>query len=204
MPLQSSRCGSVARPPPAVSSGTCRLSEESSLRAELALIFARLFELGLEEGSGFDLLAKELSLAEHQQELLARNRDIAVDLAHEVDGLVSAANASVRDATRASTRAILAGRILLLAISAVSIGGALLIAWLYVGRVLLNRLQRLSDRMRRMAGGDLEAQVEIVGRDEVADMAAAPAPWAARSRRHPPWAPSCAASGGATSASWTG
>ena len=129
--------------------------EKSSLRAELALIFARLFELGLEEGSGFDLLAKELSLAEHQQ------------------GLVSAANASVRDATRASTRAILAGRILLLAISAVSIGGALLIAWLYVGRVLLNRLQRLSDRMRRMAGGDLEAQVEIVGRGEVADMAAA-------------------------------
>ena len=31
-----------------------------------------------------------------------------------------------------------------------------------------------------------------------------PAPWAARSRRHPPWAPSCAASGGAMSASWTG
>ena len=31
-----------------------------------------------------------------------------------------------------------------------------------------------------------------------------PAPWAARSRSHPPWGPSCAASGGATSASWTG
>ena len=31
-----------------------------------------------------------------------------------------------------------------------------------------------------------------------------PAPWAARSRLHPPWAPSCAASGGAMSASWTG
>ena len=31
-----------------------------------------------------------------------------------------------------------------------------------------------------------------------------PAPWAARSRRHPPWGPSCAASGGSTSASWTG
>ena len=31
-----------------------------------------------------------------------------------------------------------------------------------------------------------------------------PAPWAARSRRHPPWAPSCAASGGAMSANWTG
>ena len=31
-----------------------------------------------------------------------------------------------------------------------------------------------------------------------------PAPWAARSGRHPSWAPSCAASGGATSVSWTG
>ena len=31
-----------------------------------------------------------------------------------------------------------------------------------------------------------------------------PAPWAAQSRRHPPWAPSCAASGGATSVNWTG
>ena len=30
------------------------------------------------------------------------------------------------------------------------------------------------------------------------------APWAALSRRHPPWEPSCAASGGATSANWTG
>ena len=31
-----------------------------------------------------------------------------------------------------------------------------------------------------------------------------PAPWAARSRRHAPWAPSCAASGGATSVNSTG
>ena len=31
-----------------------------------------------------------------------------------------------------------------------------------------------------------------------------PAPWAARSRRHPPWAPSCAASRGAMSVNSTG
>ena len=58
-------------------------------------------------------------------------------------------------------------------ISALSIGGALLITWLYVGRVLLSRLGMLSNWMRRMAGGDLEARVEIGGRDEVAEMAAA-------------------------------
>ena len=86
---------------------------------------------------------------------------------------MNAAHASAQEATQASTQAIFTGSTLLLAISALSIGGAVLIAWLFVGRVLLRRLQRLSDWMRRMAGGDLEARVDIGGRDEVADMAAA-------------------------------
>ena len=37
----------------------------------------------------------------------------------------------------------------------------------------MRRLKLLSDWMRRMAAGDLEARVEIEGRDEVAGMAAA-------------------------------
>ena len=49
-----------------------------------------------------------------------------------------------------------------------------------------------------LAGGDCIDDADVLrtgGR---------PAPWAARSRRHPPWAPSCAASGGATSVNSTG
>ena len=140
---------------------------------ELTSIFTQLSELGLGEGRGFDLLVQQLRLTERQQDLLALNRDVAILLVEEVDSLVENANASVRGATQASADAILTGRTLLLGISAFSIGGALLIAWLYVGRVLLARLQRLSDRMQRMAEGDIEGQVDIVGRDEVADMAAA-------------------------------
>ncbi len=147
--------------------------EDSPLHAELDPIFAQLSAFGLDEDSGFNLVELELTLAEHQQNLLAQNSDIALDLVGEVNGLVSAADASTLAATQASMRAILAGRTLPLVISGITIGAALLIAWLYVGRVLLNRLQRLSDRMRRMAGGDLEGEVEITGRDEVADMAAA-------------------------------
>ena len=143
------------------------------LRDRVVPAFARLLELGLARDQGFDLRAQELALAERQTGLLASNHDLAIGLVAEAEGLVSAARANTRNATRASSQAILIGRNLLLALSVISVVGAALIAWLFVGRVLLRRLGRLSDRMRRMADGDLEAKVEITGRDEVADMAAA-------------------------------
>ena len=50
-----------------------------------------------------------------------------------------------------------------------------------------------------LAGGDC-----IDDADALRAGGTAGAPWAVWSRRHPPWAPSCAASAGATSANWTG
>ncbi len=146
---------------------------DSEFHSDLAPLFDRLFEVGTGEPSGFDVLQQELSLLERQQVLLADNRAQAIELLAEVDGLVSAARASADEATQSSTDTIATGRFLLLAIGAISVGGALLIAWLFVGRFLLRRLQMLSDWMVRMAGGDLETRVEMSGRDEVADMAAA-------------------------------
>ena len=98
---------------------------------------------------------------------------MSIELVAEVEGLVNTARGSAQEATRTSTQAIFTGRKLLLAINAISIAGAVLIAWLFVGRMILRRLEFLSNRMRRMAEGDLEAKIEMPGRDEVADMAAA-------------------------------
>ena len=147
--------------------------EETPLHAELDPVFARLLELGTGEGNGFDLFARELALAGIQGELLADNRSVAVSLIEQVDELVADAQLSTQEATQASSQAVFTGSTLLLVISFISLVGALLIIWLFVGRVLLHRLGMLSSWMRRMAGGDLEARVEIGGRDEVADMAAA-------------------------------
>ena len=147
--------------------------EATPLHDELAPVFARLIELGIGEASGFNLLVQELRLSERQFELLGGNQAIAIELVAEVDGLVSTVQRNTEDATRASEDAILTGRNVLLTISAVSVGSALLIAWLFVGRVLLFRLEQLSRWMRRMASGDLETTVDIGGKDEVADMAAA-------------------------------
>ena len=147
--------------------------EDSSLRAEVGPLLRRLVELGIGEQGGFDLLDRELRLVASQRDLLAQNRDISVALVAEVNGLVSEAHANAQEATLASTEATQTGRTLLLSLSAFSVVGAVLIAWVFVGRVLLRRLELLSDWMRRMAADNLEAQVEIGGRDEVADMAAA-------------------------------
>ncbi len=137
--------------------------------AELSPEFGELFSLE----SVLELRARQLRLVQHQNGLLESNSDLANQLLSEVEGLVSASSDSVQEATQASTQAIFTGRLLLLAIGLISIVGALVIVWLFVGRVVVSRIEMLSGWMRSMAGGDLETQVQIGGRDEVAEMAAA-------------------------------
>lgn len=146
---------------------------DTPARAQVDDAFERLGELGLADDGGFALRARELALAARQQALLAENRALAMALLVEVEGLVSDAQASAARATQASADAITTGRSLLLLVNTFSIVGAALVAWLFVGRVLIRRIDRLSRRMRAMADGDLEGEVDISGRDEVADMAAA-------------------------------
>ena len=143
------------------------------LQSALSQTFDRLFDLGRGDEKIFALRASELQIVEQQRALLDRNRDLSIELIAEVEGLVNMARVSAQKATQTSTQAIFTGRKLLLALNVISIVGAILIAWLFVGRVLLRRLEFLSNRMRRMAEGDLEAKIEMPGRDEVADMAAA-------------------------------
>ncbi len=145
----------------------------ASLGKRLTEPFARLVALGEGPDNVFGLRARELAIDDRQRDLLERNRGLAVELVSAAEGLVRTARTSVEQATLASAEAILTGRNLLLLISAVSVVGAVLLSWIYVGRFLSRRLGRLSDRMRRMAEGDLEAEVDIGGRDEVGEMAAA-------------------------------
>ena len=145
----------------------------TEIHSELVPLFTRLLELGQGNDNSFELRARQLALADLQVVLLANNHDIAVLLLDEMEFLVQTARDSAEVATAASDQAIFTGRFLLLAITGFSIVGAILIAWLFVGRVLLHRIEMLSQWMRQMAGGDLEARAEIRGRDEVAEMAAA-------------------------------
>ena len=146
---------------------------DSSISADVQPILNRLFDMGNQEGDGFALLLRKRQLEDQQQQLLVDNRELAVELVNGVNGLVTAAEEKADSANVASTQALQTGRTLLLAISAVGVFGAVIISWGFVGRVLLRRIGRLSDRMRHMADGNLEGEVDVHGKDEVAEMAAA-------------------------------
>ena len=131
----------------------------------------RLFALGLNDGSVFDVTQRRLQIEESQRRLLAENQALGVALVGEIESLVGAVETDVDVATEASAQAVNTGRLLLIVISVAGVLGALLISWLFVGKRILRRVGQLSNRMRALAGGDLETPVETGGKDEVAEMA---------------------------------
>ncbi len=145
----------------------------TEIHAKAQPILGELSELGLGETGIYNVVLSSLQIAEAQRRLLESNRALSINLLAEVDVLVMESQAGTVDATAASAQAIRTGRILLVAITALSVIGALLVIWLFIGRVLLRRLNMLSNRMRSMADGDLESTVDIGGQDEVAVMASA-------------------------------
>ena len=132
-----------------------------------------LFDLGIGDQGSLDLLQAEAESIVVQQTLIAENRIAATNLIEDVETYVHRANASVEESVVEVGQAVNTGRLFLVIISAASVCGTILMVWLLIGRVLLRRLGMMLEWMRRMADGNLEATVEIGGRDEVADMGAA-------------------------------
>ena len=142
--------------------------EPEALRAATV----RLHDLGSGTEAAFSLRRRELDLATQERRLLADNRTLEVELGAEAESMVSGARDSARESADIANQAIDTGQVLLLSVTSVAIVAALLMGSLFIGS-LLRRLEGLSGRMRRMAAGDLKTQVDVSGRDEVADMAAA-------------------------------
>ena len=92
-------------------------------------------------------------------------------LERSVNGLLNRASAHNAETVGLTVRSFDEGRVWLAVISIVSVIAATLVAWLWVGNAIVRRLSRLSDRMRGMAGGDLETPVPEVGQDEIGQLA---------------------------------
>ena len=144
--------------------------DETATSGQLTALFGELLE---KSRTAFDLRRQEVDVLDRQETLLQENQGLALELGADVESLVNASRSRAGVATLAASQAIRTGRALLIGLNVVSIAGAVFIAWLFVGRLLIRRFEALSSSMREMAGGNLEAEIGIGGKDEVADMAAA-------------------------------
>ena len=106
-----------------------------------------------------------------EREALAAGRDASAELLNDMERLVEEVNADAVTVNAQSQSAAATGILVLVLLTMLSVAGAVLIGWLFVGRYLVRRLVGLAGSMRDMAGGDLEAPVTVSGNDEVTDMA---------------------------------
>ena len=119
----------------------------------------------------FDLRRDELKILEEGRRLLEVNRDLVVRLQDLITERVNASNVATLTAARQSQDLARQGRILLLLAAGISLGVAILVVWLYVGKNLVRRITNLDRSMRAIAAGDLKAEVPTGGSDEISTMA---------------------------------
>ena len=118
----------------------------------------------------FAVRGQQLALWTGVASFTAAFDEATVALEDSVSDLLAASRAQSADTLGLAVSSFDQGRLLLTVISVVSVVAATLAAWLWVGNGMVRRLSRLSERMRRMADGDLETPVPEAGRDEIGEL----------------------------------
>ena len=131
----------------------------------------RLVEIGESPRGVFALRRETLERLRQERQALAAGREASAELLTNMEQLVDEVNADAVTVNARSQSAAATGILVLVLLTMLSVAGAVLIGWLFVGRYLVRRLVGLAASMRDMASGDLEAPVTVSGNDEVTDMA---------------------------------
>ncbi len=136
----------------------------------LSSLFQDLFALGQEQQNGFALHERELAIEEKMSALLAETQAMSIDIMAQIERVESGYAAETQEISQQAHQAVATGWNLLLLLNILSIVGAVLIGWFYVERHLIRRLNTLVAHIRRLASGNLDDTLEIVGNDEIAEM----------------------------------
>ena len=141
--------------------------------------FSALYGAGIDpsvaalgDGKGvFSARGQQLALLDRAADLSVSFYDASSALEDSVSVLLTNAGAQSATALGSAVNTFDQGRLLLTLISVVSVVAATLASWIWVGNGMVRRLSRMSERMRNMAGGDLETPVPEVGEDEIGELA---------------------------------
>ncbi len=111
----------------------------------------------LESVEAISAAIEDASWMASELELMVDNLVIGAE--HNSKVVIADANSNIKQST--NLQLIIVGSSLLI---------SLLIAWLYVGRNLMNRLNAFVEDMRDVAGGNLETEIHVNGTDEIREL----------------------------------
>lgn len=146
---------------------------DTRLKAQLTPLYAKMREISIANDGIFSVSRSRLRLDNEQAALLELSRQQTGSLSSIADELVLSAVESAQQSSASTSQAMAIGRALLMIISVIAIIVSLIVSWRFVGRSILRRIDLLTDKMRFMAAGQLNEEVEVIGQDELAEMAAA-------------------------------
>src|SRR5262249_1527593 len=127
--------------------------------AALKAAFAKFVAFGEGKNSVFELRAKEIDSAEFSQLTLDETRKLSSGMDVGVKSLVDNGQPSTIAATDRAHGLIQFSTMVMVAMGVGTLVGSFLFVWLYVGRNILRRIANLQAVMKRLAEGDLEAEV---------------------------------------------
>ncbi|WP_162488499.1 methyl-accepting chemotaxis protein [Azospirillum lipoferum] len=145
-------------------------AEDAAGNAVIAALAKALAAFGRGEDGIVALRRAELAATADTDRVLAENRLLAQSFAATVDRKIAAMRDEAKTAIAGTDGTIAAGRQMLILFAVGSLVGAVALAWLVVGRHIVARLSALSDAMRAIAAGDLNASIPAAGSDEIGDM----------------------------------
>ena len=145
-------------------------AEDAAGNAVITALAKALAAFGRGEDGIVALRRAELAAEADTGRVLAENRLLSQSFAATVDRQIAAMRDEAKAAVAGTDGTIAAGRNMLILFAVGSLVGAVALAWLVVGRHIVARLSALSEAMRAIAAGDLNAPIPAAGSDEIGDM----------------------------------
>ncbi|WP_025899287.1 methyl-accepting chemotaxis protein [Sneathiella glossodoripedis] len=130
-----------------------------------------MLNLAIEEKTGlFPVRMAYMNTMDSAQNAISLITEATSQMSNNIQSVVGQITADTEKQIATAETSISMGKIQLGSISAASVAAALLLAWLYVGRNLMRRLNGLVVDMREIAGGNLDHDVNVSGGDEITEM----------------------------------
>jgi len=142
---------------------------DAAQRGRLIALYKQLAAIAADDGI-VAARAYELTQQQEARSVFNAAQAEASKLKNSVDALVEQQGRLAQETSSHASRQIHSAQFILTLLSIAAVIGATLVAWLYVGRSVARRLGFLSDAMRRIAGGDLNVDIQDSRSDEIAEM----------------------------------